>query len=144
MASKALTVGAGKKVALAGAKKATAALDYADGLTSLITAWKDYKITHETQVTHRAQIAADRDVRLAAIQAQADTVRALIEGTFAERAGNFDKFFSLLDQGFSNGNDQQINAALAMIAEQVKVNPMAQAAQLMRSIDDPNSDCIEI
>ncbi len=134
----------GTTVLTAGASKATGALDYANGFSSLITAWKDYKITHELEVTRRTQIAADRDVRLEAIRGQAQAIQSFIQATFAERAHNFDKFFTLLDQGFASGNDTQINAALTLIVEQTKISPMAQAAQLMSSINDPNIDSIEI
>ena len=134
----------GTTVLKTGAGKATGTLDYANGVTSLITAWKDYKITHEVEVTRRTQIAADRDVRLEAIRGQAQAIQSLIQGTFAERARIFDKYFALLDQGFASGDATQINAALAGIVEQTKVSPMAQAAQLMSSINAPTVDRIEI
>ena len=115
------------------------------GSQNLINAWKDYATTREVETTKRAKIEANRDVALAAIQAQADTLRMLIAGTFAERSKNFDKYFSLLNEGFINNNDQQINAALTLIVEQTKVSPMMQAAQLINNINDPNStDVIEI
>jgi hypothetical protein len=115
------------------------------GSQNLFNAWKDYATTREAETTKRTQIEANRDVALAAIQAQAETLRMLIEGTFAERAKNFDQYFALLDAGFTNGNEQQINAALTLIVEQTKVSPMMQAAQLMNKINDPgNTDVIEI
>jgi hypothetical protein len=112
--------------------------------TDLINAWKDYKTTHEVETTKRTQIAADRDVRLAAIQAQADVFENLIQNTFGERAHNFDQFFALLKDGFNSSDDRKINAALTMIVEQIKVNPMAQAVQMMQQINDPNVKCIDI
>lgn len=115
------------------------------GGQSLINAWKDYYITREIEDTKRKQIAANRDVALAAIRAQAEALKTLIEGTFSERSKNFDQYFSLLNLGFANGNDQQINAALTLIVEQTKNSPMMQAAQLMKKINDPNdTDVIEI
>ena len=115
------------------------------GSQNLINAWKDYATTREVETKKKKKIEANRDVALAAIQAQADTLRMLIEGTFAERSKNFDKYFSLLNEGFINDNDQQINAALTLIVEQTKVSPMMQAAQLINNINDPNStDVIEI
>lgn len=112
--------------------------------TDLITAWKDYQTTRERETTNRAQIAADRDVRLAAIQAQADIFQGLISNTFGERSRNFDEFFTVLKAGFDSGDDRQINAALTMIVEQIKVNPMAQAVHMMHQINDPDVKCIDI
>lgn len=112
---------------------------------SLINAWKDYSNTKEIEKTKRDQISANRDVALSSIKEQAEILRNLIEGTFSERAKNFDKYFTMLENGFSSGNDQQINAAMTMIVEQTKVSPMLQAGQLISKINDPNnSDVIEI
>lgn len=115
-----------------------------DSVNTLMNAWKDYKTTREVEITRRTQIAADRDVRLAAIQEQAELFKIMVEKTFTERSENFDRFFSMLEDGFAKGSDQQINAALTMIVEQVKVSPMAQASQLISSINDPAVDTIEI
>lgn len=121
-----------------------APVDAFNGVNTLITAWKDYKVTHEVETTRRTQIAADRDVRLAAIKEQSAAIRSMIENTFRERARNFDQFFTLLDDGFTSGDDKKISTALALIVEQTKVNPMAHAAQLMSNINDPNIDVIDI
>lgn len=126
------------------AKQAGGGLQATSSFNDLISAWKDYKKTCEIEATKRTQITADRDVRLAAIQEQSAIFQDLIHRSFAERASNFEQFFTLLDQGFKNDNDRQINAALAMIIEQVKVNPMAQAVQLMQQINDPDIKHLEI
>lgn len=115
------------------------------GSQNLINAWKDYAATRESEVTKRTHIEANRDVALAAIQAQAEVLKTLINQTFSEREKNFDQYFSLLDVGFANGNDQQINAALTLIVEQTKINPMLQVVQIMKKINDSsNNDVIEI
>ena len=112
---------------------------------NLIDSWKDYAKTRELEITKRDQIKANRDVALAKIQAQTEILRTLISDTFAERATNFDKYFALLETGFTNHDDQQINAALSLIVEQTKVSPMAQVANLIKTINDPNNnDIIEI
>ena len=124
--------------------KQAAPAQVAGSLSDLVNAWKDYQTTREVETTKRTQIAADRDVRLAAIHAQAEVVHRLIDKTFDERSNNFDKFFNLLEKGFAANDDRQINAALTMIVEQVKVSPMAQAMQMMKQINDPNVEYIDI
>lgn len=112
--------------------------------SDLFNAWSEFKKIQETEITKREQIAADREVRLTAIRESADALRTLINKTFEERGKNFDQFFALLEQGFENDNDKQINAALALIVEQTKVNPMGQAAELISQINDPNVKFIDI
>ena len=112
--------------------------------TDLVAAWKDYQTTRERENTNRTQIAADREVRLASIQAQTDVFHVLINKSFGERRLNFDQYFAILKDGFISGNDLQINTALTMIVEQIKVNPMAQAVQMMQQINDPDVKCIDI
>lgn len=112
--------------------------------SDLFNVWSELKKIQETEITKREQIAADREVRLTAIRESADALRTLINKTFEERGKNFDQFFALLEQGFENDNDKQINAALALIVEQTKVNPMGQAAELISQINDPNVKFIDI
>lgn len=144
MRNKSIALRASKGAAQKTAAKAMAPLEYAEGVTSLINAWRDYKTTHEVETTRRVQIAANRDVQLAAIHEQAHALRTLIDKTFSERATNFSHFFDLLDQGVQRGDDRQINAALSMIVEQTRVNPMAQALQIMSDINNPDTKVIEI
>lgn len=136
--------GPGKLVRAGAARVAGGGLDMTAGLHQLVGAWRDYQTVREAEMTRRAQISADRDVRLQAIHEQAEVLRLLVRETFRERADNFERGFRLLEQGFAQHNDQQINAALAVIVEQTRVNPMAQAAQLMQSLNDPKVDVIDI
>lgn len=133
-----------KNLVRTGAAKAAGGVDVTAGLNMLVNAWRDHKAVCEAEATRRVQICADRDVRLQAIQEQSELLRLLVRQTFQERADNFERYFSLLEQGFVQDNDKQINAALAAIVEQTRVNPMAQAAQLMKSLNDPGVDVIDI
>lgn len=133
-----------KQLAHGSVKKTAGVLDAASGVQTLITAWKDYQHTQQVESTRREQIWADRDVKLAAIKEQATIMRQIVDRTFEERASNFKYYFDLLEQGFANGNDQQISAALTMIVEQTKVSPMAQAVALIHSMNDPDVKVIEL
>lgn len=115
-----------------------------DGLNTLVTSVTEYLQFREHEVTRRAEISADRDVRLAIIKQQAKTVQLMIDKTFSERTKNFETFFSMLESGVSNNNEMQINAALTMIVEQTKNSPMAQSALLIDSINNPKIDSIEL
>ncbi|WP_143164429.1 hypothetical protein [Lampropedia hyalina] len=138
------SVKATENLVSANLSKTSAVLNYADGFGSLVTAWQDYQNTREVEITRREQIAANRDVKLSAIREQAAILQMMIKETFKERERNFDKYFSLLNDGFVNGNEMQINAALNMLVEQTKINPMVQTMQLINSINDPDVKVIEI
>jgi hypothetical protein len=114
------------------------------GFIELLSAWGDYKKTCEIETTRREQIWADRDVRITAIKEQATIFREALRETFRERAALFDKSFEMLDAGFASDNDRKINTALALSVKQVETNPMAQALQLIRDMNDPNVHEIEI
>lgn len=112
--------------------------------TDLFNTYMEYKKTREIEKTKRRQIDADRDVRLSAIREQANILKLLIDNTFSERERNFNKYFSLLEDGFDSDDDKKINAALAMIVEQTKTSPMAQAVSMMQQIQDPDVKYIDI
>jgi hypothetical protein len=115
-----------------------------EAANNLISAWKDYQNTHEIEETRRESIRANRNIQLAAIREQADALRKVLEGTFAERSKNFSNFFDMLNEGFSSDDDKKINVALSLITEQIKQNPMKQAVQLMQDINNPSVREIEI
>lgn len=110
----------------------------------IVTAWRDYKTICEQEKTARQVIAANRDVRLKAIQEQANIFKDLIRQTFGERAKNFDHYFSVLNKAIDEKNDKVIDTALTLIVEQTRISPMAQVAELMNSINDPSVNQIEI
>lgn len=110
----------------------------------LISAWKEYQNTAEREKTARHAIAANRDVRIKAIEEQARLFHVVIRETFGERAKNFDHYFSMLDKGMAEKNDTIINAALTMIFEQTRISPMAQVTELIKNFNDPTVKEIEI
>lgn len=115
-------------------------------LTTLdvVNAWKEYATTCQIEETKREEIRADRDVRIASIKEQGQVWRAFIENTFAERREVFSKSFDMLESGLDSGDDKEINAALAMITEQIKISPMKQAAEMMLAMSDPDVKHIEV
>lgn len=112
--------------------------------TDILSAWQHYSTTKEVERTKRANIAANKEISLAAIRAQEKTLRYALKNTFQERAKNFDEFFKILDRGMKNNDDKAINAALSMIISQIKENPMREAVQMMQDIKNPNIKEIEL
>lgn len=110
----------------------------------VVAAWREYKTICEQEKTAREVISANRDVRLKAIQERANIFKDIIRQTFGERAKNFDYYFSILNKGIDEKNDKVIDAALELIVEQTRISPIAQATELMNSINNPNVNQIEI
>lgn len=110
----------------------------------VVNAWKEYVTTCEIEETKREAIRADRDVQITSIKEQGKVWRAFIENTFAERREVFSKSFDMLENALNNGDDKEINAALAMITEQIKISPMKQAAEMMLAMSDPDVKHIEV
>ncbi len=127
----------GAKTIVAPAMPALTAVD-------VLTAFKEYTRICEAEKTRREEIRADRDVQLASIKEQGRIWRAFIERTFAERRQVFSTSFEMLFRGLDGGNDAAINAALAIITEQIKTSPMKQAAELMLAMNNPDVKHITI
>lgn len=127
----------GTKTLASAAAPALSALD-------VVNAWKEYATVCQVEKTKREEIRADRDVQITSIKEQGKVWRAFIENTFAERREVFSKSFDMLENALNNGDDKEINAALAMITEQIKISPMKQAAEMMLAMSDPDVKHIEV
>lgn len=110
--------------------------DAAAGIEAMFQAWRDYQQVHETESTKREEIRARSGVEITRLREQAQLIREHFAMIFSERRDNFDKSFTLLETGLSNGDDRQIEAALTLIVTLVKEWPIKQAAETMRTIKE--------
>lgn len=126
----ALTLQAAKRLP----KTRSPVADPTASLLGVVTAWQSYQQVRAQEETRREEIRAQAEVAIARIQAQTQVLRQLIDQTFAERRENFNRFFSMLEDGLRTGNDRQIEAALTMIVTQIKESPIRQVAETVRQI----------
>lgn len=93
-------------------------------VVGLLRAWRvDLPIEIEKQRTERARIRAQRDVLVAAIQAQERLLREYMDRTFGERSEVLERFFTMLDSALAAGKLDQMETALAGILGVVRTNP---------------------
>lgn len=110
------------------------------GALALVQAWKEYQIVRQREKTQREAIRAQAATDLERIRAQAGLLRDYFDKVFAERRENFARGFAMLESGFANRDDRQIEAALTLIVTLVKESPIKQTAEVMRQIRNRAGD----
>ena len=101
----------------------------------LVSAWKDYKQVQAVETTKRAQIQADKEVAIKAIEEQSALLRDYFTQVFAERRGVIEQNFALLEQALAQDNLDMANLAMGSINHLVQQSPLAQAQALIANIN---------
>lgn len=92
----------------------------------------------ETERTRRAEIASERDLTLARLEATRVLLHEYMTRTFDERRATLDAMFSSLDRAQDNGDSGAIQQLLGGIVDIVKSSPFKDLAEFRRRYDDPN------
>lgn len=87
----------------------------ADAVLGLVMMAGEVRKFEEAQVTKRVGIAAERDIAIANIRAQQELLQNYLDRSFDERAENFNKLFTIVDNALETSN----MTALAMGLESV-------------------------
>lgn len=112
--------------------------------SEILNAWSDYKKTYEIERTKREFISAKRDVCIAQIRAQQETIKHYLTERFSERKLVILGMFDTLDKGIEKGDDKLISQAMDNIINTVKTSPLDGIKNLISQIDDQNVDAIDI
>ena len=83
-----------------------------------------YKTEAEKGKTARANILADKEKTIAAINGQKEIILKYFELRFSERRDALGKFFDVLDDAISTKNDKELDIALTGIVGILKDNPL--------------------
>jgi hypothetical protein len=110
----------------------------------LVGAWRDYKTVQAVETTKRAQIQADKEVAIKAIEEQSALLRNYFEHVFAERKSIIQNNFALLEQALAQDNLQMASLAMDSINQLVQQSPLAQAKTMIASLTDTSVKHIEI
>lgn len=110
----------------------------------LVGAWRDYKTVQAVETTKRAQIQADKEVAIKAIEEQSALLRNYFEHVFAERKSIIQNNFALLEQALAQDNLQMASLAMDSINQLVQQSPLAQAQTMIASLTDTSVKHIEI
>jgi hypothetical protein len=90
--------------------------------------------------TKRQAIAANRDVLIARITAEKETILAYFSQRFAERRAALDEFFELLNHAVDHRDNHQLNVALAGILGIIQDNPLDDFETFKKQFQNP--DCV--
>lgn len=98
----------------------------------------DYLRTMQEEKTKRQAIAANRDVLIARITAEKETILAYFDHRFAERRAALDEFFELLRHAAADGDHHQRNAALSGILGIIQDNVLDDFETFKQKFQDPD------
>lgn len=104
-----------------------------DGVVDIVNEVTDYLKLAEIETTKRTEITARRDVALAAIQAQRETITQLLAYTFQERAAVIQKQFETLDQAIASGDTALAAQSLNSMVSVLQTSPF-KSVQEMQSM----------
>ncbi|MFH7024746.1 MAG: hypothetical protein ACHBN1_04925 [Heteroscytonema crispum UTEX LB 1556] len=119
------------------------AINPAECLQQVVSAYTEYKIIAEQEKTKRRDIDAWEKTTIAQINAQRELLMAYLDRSFDERAENFRALFAVVDSAIASGNNDQLALTLNLIAEIAKSSPfkeLSNLASVRAALDDPNHE----
>jgi hypothetical protein len=105
-----------------------------DGVTNVVSSVTDYMKVAEQEETKRTEIRARRDVALATIQAQRDTVMEMIRYTFQERALVLQKHFDVLDKALASGQTELVHTSLTGMVAVIQSSPFKNVQEMQQAL----------
>lgn len=118
----------------------SASLDF----SNIVTAYKEYKVTHEIEETKRENIRAYRDITVEKYRKQRDFLEKYLTETFKERSTVIKGFFDALDSGLESGNDNVIKMAMSGIVSVIQKSPLQDINDFMKKLESDSDEVIEI
>ena len=103
-----------------------------------ISGIREYFCAMQEENTKRQAIAANRDVLIARITAEKETILAYFSQRFEERRAALDEFFELLHHAVDGKDNHQLNVALAGILGVIQDNPLDDFETFKMQFQDPD------
>ena len=97
-----------------------------------------YFRTLEEEETKRQAIVANRDVLVARINAEREVILAYFGERFAECSAALDELFGTLRHATTNGDNEQLVAALGGILGIIQQNPLDDFETFKRKFQEPD------
>ncbi len=117
------------------------AINPAECLQQIVSAYTEYKKVAEQERTKRREIKAWEKETIAKINAQREVLIKYLDRSFDERSENFRSLFCVVDQAIACGNNEQLALALHSITEIAKSSPfkeLTNLASVRAALDDPD------
>lgn len=112
--------------------------------SNIVTAYNEYKVTHEIEETKRENIRAYRDITVEKYRKQRDFLEKYLTETFKERSTVIKGFFDALDSGLESGNDNVIKMAMSGIVSVIQKSPLQDINDFMKKLESDSDEIIEI
>ena len=112
--------------------------------SNIVTAYKEYKVTHEIEETKRENIRAYRDTTVEKYRTQRDFLEKYLTETFKERSTVIKGLFDALDSGLESGNDNVIKMAMSGIVSVIQKSPLQDINDFMKKLESDSDEIIEI
>lgn len=112
--------------------------------SNIVTAYKEYKVTHEIEETKRENIRTYRDTTVEKYRTQRDFLEKYLTETFKERSTVIKGFFDALDSGLESGNDNVIKMAMSGIVSVIQKSPLQDINDFMKKLESDSDEIIEI
>jgi hypothetical protein len=109
-------------------------LDSVDGVRHVFDTVTDYLKTAEQEKTNRANIEANKEKALLAIQSQRDLIAKLIDRTFDERGAVLAKQFETLDRALAAGNIEIVQASLSGMVTVIQSSPFKSVQEMQSAL----------
>lgn len=106
----------------------------ADALQNVVGKVHDYLVTAQQEQTKRADIARQRDIAIASIEAQRAAFSELLKYTFEERAMVLGKQFEALDQALASGNVEVVQASLNSMVAIIQTSPFRTVQEMQQAL----------
>lgn len=119
------------------------AINPAECLHQMVSAYTEYKIIAQQEQTKRCEIEAWEKETVTKINAQRDLLMAYLDRYADERAENFRALFSVVDNAIVSNNNEQLALALNSITEIAKSSPfkeLSNLASVRAALDDPDHE----
>lgn len=119
------------------------AINPAECLQEMVSAYTDYLKIAEQEQTKRRDIQAWEKETITKINAQRELLMAYLDRSFDERAKNFRALFAVVDNAMASGNNEQLALTLNSITEIAKSSPfkeLANLASVRAALDDPDHE----
>ena len=94
--------------------------------------------TMQEEGTKRQAIMANREVLVARLTAEKETILAYFSHRFAERRAALDEFFELLRHAIDSRDNHQLNVALAGILGIIQDNPLDDFETFKQQFHNPD------
>lgn len=116
----------------------------AQAIKIFVDAYTLCRTTESVEQTKRLQITADRDIKIAEIEAKKDLLESFMKSAFNERADMIHGFFERLDLAIEKRDYKLMENSIGAILAVARQSPIFHSKELIAAMNNPDVDVIDI